>query len=271
MTLAMIGTSTGSLSIVPIAAWLIEREGWRTTLTALGFAATALLLAVTLLMRERPGPHDVESTAPPAAALRTNQHAQPADKLAVAAILKMPLFWILGLAAALGMAVPLAIGVSLVPLVLERGFSTMQSASLIAASGTSAIVSKFAVAVLADKVERTALLSLLIALAIVPALGLIYGSAFTAMVALAIVLGLTSGVIAPLFFTLLADRFGLANFGTVRGIMAPVTATIGAVGVRFIGEMHDATGNYDVGFQILAGLAIMASLLMLASRRIPCR
>ena len=126
-------------------------------------------------------------------------------------------------------------------------------------------------AVLADKVDRTWLLGLLIVLAIIPAMGLVVAGTFAALVTLTIVLGLTTSVIAPIFYTLLADRFGLANFGTVRGIMAPVTAIMGAVGLRFIGEMHDATGNYDLGFRILAGVAIAASILMLASRRIACR
>ena len=272
MTLAMIGTSTGGLTIAPLAAWLIEREGWRTTVTLLGLAMTVLLLALALLMRERPGPGDVETAAAPSVSLnQPNQHGATTEKLAIAAMLKMPLFWTMGMAAALGMAVPQAIGISLVPLVLERGFSTMQSASLIAASGTSAIIGKFIIAVLADKIDRTYLLALLIALAIIPALGLVYGKTLPAMIGLAVVIGLSSSVIAPIFYTLLADRFGLANFATVRGIMAPVTAIIAAAGVRFIGEMHDMAGNYDLGFQILAVFTILAALLMIVSRSIPCR
>jgi cyanate permease len=155
--------------------------------------------------------------------------------------------------------------------VLERGFSIMQSASLIAASGTSAIIGKFVIAALADKIDRTYLLCLLIAIPVIPALGLVFGKTLLAMIALAIVLGLTASVIPPIFYTLLADRFGLANFGTVRGIMAPVTAIIAAAGVRFIGEMHDATGNYDLGFQILAALTITGALMMIASRSVRVR
>ena len=272
MTLAMIGTSTGGLTIAPLAAWLIEREGWRTTVTILGLAMTVLLLALALLMRERPGPGDVETAAAPSVSRdQPNQHGATTEKLPIAAMLKMPLFWTMGLAAGLGVAVPQAIGVSLVPLVLERGYSTMQSASLIAASGTSAIIGKFVISMLADKIDRTYLLALLIALASVPALGLVYGKTLPAMIALALVIGLASSVVPPIFYTLLADRFGLANFGTVRGIMAPVTAIIAAAGVRFIGEMHDLVGNYDLGFQILAGLTILAALLMIVSRSIPCR
>ena len=233
---------------------------------------TVLLVTLTVLIRERPGPDDVETaSAATTSPNRPNQHGAPTDKIAVLAMLKMPLFWTVGMAAALGLAVPQAISVSLIPLVLERGFSTMQGASLIAASGTSAILGKFAMAVLADKIDRTYLLALLIALAVIPAAGFVYGTAFPAMIAMAIVLGLSASVVAPIFYTLLADRFGLTNFGTVRGIMAPVTATMGAVGVRFIGEMHDATGNYNLGFFILAGVAILASVLMLVSRAIPCR
>lgn len=272
MTLAMIGTSTGGLTIAPISAWLIEREGWRSTVTLLGMIMTALLLVLALVVRERPGPGDVETAAAPSVSRdQPNQHGATTEKLPIAAMLKMPLFWIVGIAAAVGMAVPQAISVSLVPLVLERGFSTMQSASLIAAGGTSAIIGKFVIAALADKIDRTYLLALLIALAAIPALGLVYGKTLPIMIALAVVSGLASSVVPPIFYTLLADRFGLMNFGTVRGIMAPVTAIIAAAGVRFIGEMHDMAGNYDLGFQILAGLTLMAALLMIVSHSIPSR
>lgn len=272
MTLAMIGTSTGGLLIAPLTAWLIEREGWRTALTVLGLTMTVLLIALALLVRERPGPDEVESKASPDAVPNLqNQHGAPTEKLAIAGILSMPLFWLVGLAAGFGMAVPQAIGVSLVPLVLERGFSNMESASLIAAGAVSAIIGKFVVAILADKIDRTYLLCLLIAIPIIPALGLIYGKTLFAMIVLAVVLGLTASVIPPIFYTLLADRFGLANFGTVRGIMAPVTAVIAAAGVRFIGEMHDATGNYDLGFYILAALTTMAALMMFYSRSMSIR
>lgn len=272
MTLAMIGTSIGGLTIAPVAAWLIEREGWRTTLSLLGLFMTVLLLTLSMILRERPGPGDVESAATASTSPnRPNMRGAPTDKLAIPTMLKMPLFWTVGFAAALGMAVPLAIGVSLVPLALERGYSNMQGASLIAVSATSAIIGKFAMAVLADKIDRTRLLSLLIGLVVIPTLGLVMAGTFAALIALTIVLGLTASVIAPIFYTLLADRFGLANFGTVRGIMAPVTAVIAAVGMRFIGEMHDATGNYDLGFQILGGVVVLAACLMLASRSLPCR
>jgi cyanate permease len=53
--------------------------------------------------------------------------------------------------------------------------------------------------------------------------------------------------------------------------MVPVTAIIAAAGVRFIGEMHDATGNYDLGFQILAALTITGALMMIASRSVRVR
>lgn len=269
MTLAMLGSSAGGLTIVPVAAWLIEREGWRTTLTILGLTMSAVLIGLALVTREWPGPDDKESEAKPGAApnLR-NQHDAPTEKLAIAAMLRKPLFWIVSMSAGFGMGVTQAISVSLVPLVVERGFSTMDGASLIAASGTAAIAGKLIVAALADRIERTYLLCLLIAAPVIPALGLVYGNTLFAMIALAVVLGFTSSVIPPMFYTLLADRFGIANFGTVRGIAVPVTAIIAAAGVRFIGEMHDAFGNYDLGFQLLSGLTIAAALAMLASRSI---
>jgi sugar phosphate permease len=267
MTLAMIGTSLGGLTIAPVAAWLIDKADWRTTLSYMGITLMVLLVALSLTIRDRPRPDESETSdeaARPQGQARAG--GAPAEVPGVALILKSPAFWMIGLAAAFGMSVPTAIGISLVPLVVERGFSLIDGGTLIAASGGSAIVGKLLFSMLADKIDRTLLLSLLIVLVAIPAAGFGLGQGFPLLVGLSMLLGFTTGVIAPLFYALLADRFGVQTFGTVRGLMAPVTAVASAIGVRFIGEMHDLTGDYRAGMQILVAVAIISAIVMFASR-----
>ena len=145
----------------------------------------------------------------------------------------------------------------------------MDGGTLIAVSAGSAIAGKLLFAFLADKIDRTLLLSLLILLVAIPAAGLALGDGFPLLTGLTMVLGFTTGAIAPLFYALIADRFGVRTFGTVRGLMAPVTAVFSAVGVRFIGEMHDLTGDYRFGLQLFVASAIIAALGMFASRNVP--
>jgi sugar phosphate permease len=272
MTLAMIGTSVGGMTIAPVMAWLIEREGWRTALTGLGIMLMLILMALSLTIRDRPRPDELET---PAASAGQPGQARPIDAheepLSVPMVLKSRAFWMIGVSAALGMAAPTAIAISLVPLVLERGFSMLDGGTLIAVSAGSAIGGKLLFAFLADRIDRTLLLSLLILLVAIPAAGYALGDGFPLLIGLTMVLGFTTGAIAPLFYALIADRFGVKTFGTVRGLMAPVTALFSAIGVRFIGEMHDLTGDYRLGMQLLVAFAVIAAVGMLASRKVPAR
>jgi hypothetical protein len=68
------------------------------------------------------------------------------------------------------------------------------------------------------------------------------------------------------FYTLLADRFGIASYGTVRGLAAPVTTMLSAVCVRFAGEVFDRTGGYELMFSCFVGLMLVAAVVIFATR-----
>ena len=87
-----------------------------------------------------------------------------------------------------------------------------------------------------------------------------------ALLCAAALMGVTSGTIPPIYQALVPDRFGLASFGTVRGMIVPITAGTGAVAVRFIGEVFDRTGGYDIGFMVFVAADLLAAALIFATR-----
>ena len=86
------------------------------------------------------------------------------------------------------------------------------------------------------------------------------------LIATALILGVALSVVAPVYIALMADRFGLAAFGTVRGLMVPVMSLVGAVSVRFIGEVYDRTGGYEVGLWTYLVLGVLASGMVYSTR-----
>ncbi len=273
MLLSAMGGSLGSIVIAPAVGWLIEQEGWRFTLQAMGAAITTILLAITFAIRERPDPGEVEGSVPhgPATASGLAPPAQtppaPAAPAKVSAILKMPKFWIIGISASTALAIIQAITISMVPLAVQSGMTPMQAASLISVTGAAAVISKLVLAVVADRFDRVHLLAGLFALGIVVNLLLLLGSGQIVLFGCAIMLGVASSAIAPTFYALLADTFDLASFGTVRGLMATMIAVIGAVAMRVSGEVYDRFGNYDYLFYAFMVLGLLAVVLILQTRR----
>jgi MFS family permease len=110
MAITAIGISLGPMIVVPLIGHLISAIGWRQTLILLGVVITIVLFALLALVRERPGPTDVE---PAAGAAAVNQPAAATGVLfGVGDILRMPQFWTLSLSAALAFGIQQTIIVS---------------------------------------------------------------------------------------------------------------------------------------------------------------
>lgn len=264
MALSVLGMSLSSVVMAPVVGHLIQGFGWRGALLTLAVADTVLLLGLALLVRERPGPGELEGGR--AAGAAAPAVAAPDTPKPVGALLRMPQFWFIALGSAVGMAVAQALTITLAPLALGGGFSMVQATGLISLTGAAALVSKLLLAVVADKVDRVTVLVSLYGLGALLNVALLATQGYVALIACAVVLGITTGSLAPLVYTLLADRFGAASFGTVRGLSAPFSAVLGAITVRFAGEVYDRTGEYDLMFASFIVAQVLAGLLMFSSR-----
>ncbi len=269
MALAAIGMSLGGIIVTPLVGWLIAAEGWRTTLVVIGAAVGVLMLLLALSMRETPGPNEHESRRQAVRTPAQREVALAASNVpppSASSILRMPLFWVLSIGIALGSGVNQGLMISLVPLALESGLTTMESASLISVTGVAGIASMLLLSVIADRWDRTVMLSILTLIGAIPCSFLLIAESFPALLFTALIIGLSLAVVTPIYIALLADRFGLAAFGTVRGLIIPVMSVIGAVSVRFIGEIYDRTGDYDLGLWIYLGVDAVAAGLIISTR-----
>jgi hypothetical protein len=75
-----------------------------------------------------------------------------------------------------------------------------------------------------------------------------------------------TGAVTPTFFALLADRFGSASFGTVRGLTLPILSAGGMLGARFGGEAYDRSGGYALMFQGFVVVLALCALTMASTR-----
>ncbi|WP_373096938.1 MFS transporter [Zhongshania sp.] len=264
MILAMMGASLGSIFIVPLIGWLIEHEGWRATLLIIGVFDMVFLLALALVVRERPRPGELETAAvsDDAEASKDLEGQSPAS---IKFLLSMPQFWTLGISCAIAMAMMQTIIITIVPLAVAAGLTTVQAAGLISITGVAALASKILLAVVADRFDRILMLAVLFALGTIVSILLVVGDTYLLLVACALMLGISSSAAAPIFYALLADRFGMSSFGTVRGLMSLLIAVASAVAIRLAGEAFDLMGNYDYVFYTFIGLGGLAVVLILST------
>jgi MFS family permease len=267
MVLTGLGISVGNLIGPPAIGLLVEAHGWRTALLMIGAAVGALLLALAVIVRERPGPNDVESARESVPAVRDSEGSRRAAlPMKVLAILKMPQFWTMSVSSALVHGVFTTVAVSFIPLARARGLTMLEATGLMSAMGGAAIVGALLLAPIADRVERVSQLSGLFLLGVLFNVVLLSGDRYPILLAGAATLGVATGTATPTFYALLADRFRTASFGTVRGMSLLVISVFIVIELRLGGELFDRTGDYKATFMACAAISLTAAALMFSTR-----
>ena len=269
MAISMMGMSLGTIVLTPLVGLSLSMLGWRHTLVLLGAIMGVIFLLAVFFMRERPAPGESEAGMANASPASVSAAAEPAEKpKKTLEILKMPLFWVPSLAAALALGVAQAIAITIVPMAQEAGISITQAATLMSMVGASSIAGKFLLVWAGDKVSRSLSLALMSTATALVSLLLIFANTYGMLLASSALLGLAVGAITPALLALLADNVGAASFGSANGIAMLMTSFSGAVAMRSAGEFYDRTGGYTLMFTVFVIVSIVSLLMLLLCLRL---
>lgn len=269
LTLGAFGLSLGSIVGAPVVGQLIESFGWRMSLIICGVAAAVIVVVPSLLLRIQPTATERASEGLAVDDTIDVGGVSQVRPLAVGSLLRMPQFWFIGLAIAIPMAVSQSVLVSMVPMAIQHGIATTLAATLVSASGLMAIASKVVLSVFADRINRTIVLASLFLIAAAENVVLFIvaiHAPFPVLLGCAVVQGLTSGMLMPVWTALVAERFGPRSYATVFGLMYPIILIMCAVLVRMTGEVYDRTGSYQLAFAAFVILEVIAAALMFSVR-----
>jgi len=212
---------------LPLAAWLVEMWGWRTTLRVLTLSAVATLFLGSLFI-------DTRTTEMPGgrsllAELREAMRAKPTRQFVLATGLLG-----IGIGTILVYQVPAmtAAGLSLTAASFWAGFRGFSQLGgrlpLMPIVDRLGVVNAYRLAVVAMAVGGVVL-----AFAGTPALALVF----------ALLVGFGVGASSPLQGMHSRDLFGVAGLGTAMGALAMVFMVVGSVGPTAAGWLAETTGS----------------------------
>jgi MFS family permease len=249
-----------STIFLPVAGWLIELLGWRDALLVL-----AILLGVTtipahaLVLRRRP--EDL-GLLPDGELAGPDQPPLPPQGVALSHALRDPAYWWLNSAFFLGMVAAVAIGIYLIPILLERGESLARATFITGLIGAAQVGGRVATTALERRVPEQALGAAVFALQAI-ALAVILVTSGLALTLLAVaLLGAGRGGVTLMRATLVADRYGRANFAAISGIPAAAQMAARAVAPGGAGLLVTWLGGYAPMLAVLVAIAICATLAM---------
>jgi MFS family permease len=249
-----------STIFLPVAGWLTERYGWREALVVLAIVLGVITIpAHALVLRRRP--EDL-GLLPDGETPRPDRPLPPAEGATLQRALRDPAYWWLNVGFFLGTAASVAIGLYLIPVLLERGQTLAIATLLTGLIGAAQTGGRIVITALERRVPDGVMGALVFALQAL-ALALILAPAGMEVMVLAVaLLGVGRGGTTLIRATLVADRYGRANFAAISGIPAATQMAARAIAPVGAGVLVSWLGGYAPMLVVLTVIALAATLAM---------
>ncbi|PAX87762.1 MFS transporter [Streptomyces albidoflavus] len=248
LTLVTLAGGLASTVFAPLTATLADHLSWRHTYLVLAGILAAVTIPAHALALRAPWPD--APTAPTHAAV------------GAAGVGRSRPFLLLAAAFTLSGFAMYAVVVALVPLLLERGYTTSQAAWALGIGGAGQTLGRTLYAALARRTTATARTTILIAL------GGLSTAAFAAapgpsalIIAVSIVAGMVRGNLTLLQATAITDRWGTTQYGRLSGLLAAPATTAAALAPFAGATLAVPLGGYAPLFLLLATFSAAASLI----------
>jgi sugar phosphate permease len=270
LSLLSLGLALGGLA-VPLVAWSMHTFGWRTTAIASG--VLALMVGIPLASVIRGRPEDMGLTVdgvPKPAPIKADGVDHPVStgtEFTARQALRTQAFWLLGLGHGVALLVVTAVNVHAITHMKEGlGYSVAEAAWFILLMTVGQVLGVLSGAWMGDKYDKRRVAATCMMMHGAGLLLLTYATHSAELVAFALLHGVAWGLRGPFMQALRADYFGRNAIGMILGLSAVIIAMGQIAGPMVAGFFADLTGNYRMGFTILALMACAGSGLFLLAK-----
>ena len=260
-----LGLALGGM-FVPFVALSIQSYGWRATAFVCGVAVIVLGYPLASIFRRRPEDFGltvdglgaargaVDVSAPPEA---TNEPEFTARQA-----LRTKSFWLLSAGHGVALIAVTAVNTHAINhMRISLGYTISQAAVYITLMTAFQVVGVLIGGWLGDKLRKNRMSAVCMLMHMAGLLLLTYAFGPVMLIGFAVLHGLAWGVRGPFIQAIRADYFGRKSIGMILGLSALLTAVGQVLGPLLAGIMGDATGNYILGFTVLALIAGAGSAL----------
>ena len=265
--------------VLPIVSFLImDASDWRTAYVALsGFACLAIIGPALVLMRSQPEDHGM---LPDGTTDLRNAQGDRTPQARVVEEVSWTLrearstraFWLITVFLICTPFVQGATNLHMAPIFHDRGLSEGQAVAIVSIFGMSSVSSILPTGFIMERVHvrlgamvQAVLVLTTMVLLLIPAGG------FPLAALWAVIFGVAAGMRNVIEVLLLANYFGRASLGAIKGFTAPFRM-ISPFGPVLAGFIRDESGSYTGAFILFASVAMLMLVLMVFAtqpRKVP--
>jgi MFS family permease len=248
LTIVTLAGGLASTVFAPLTAALADHLSWRHTYLVLAAILAAVTIPAHALALRAPWPEAPTSPAHKAADAADVARSRP--------------FLLLAAAFTLSAFAMYAVVVALVPLLLERGYTTSQAAWALGIGGAGQTIGRTLYAALTRRTTATARTTILIALggSTTAALAATPGP-YALLIAVSVAAGMVRGNLTLLQATAITDRWGTTHYGRLSGLLAAPATTAAALAPFAGAALAVPLGGYGSLFCLLAAVSVAAALI----------
>jgi len=250
-----------STVFLPLAAWLVQVQGWRSALILLAvILAIGTIPAHALLLRHRPEDLGLHADGKPASS--TTPSATQRD-VQLGEALRDPTFRWLMLGFCLSTAVAFGVHIHLVPILLDGGYSPTLAAALAGLVGAMQVVGRIVMGPLAGRVPLRMLAASVLAIQPIAILTLLLVPGLLGVAAFVVLFGAAKGCMTLVRPAFVAELYGRTNYASIAGVLAFAVTLAQAGAPVGAGAAYDALGGYQPILWALVLVSAMASVCLL--------
>jgi sugar phosphate permease len=264
------GAATGGLFVFLIAA-SVQAYGWRATAFSSGVIAILAGWPLARFIRGRPEQYgETVDGLPPAPKEEGAKHssAPVRDGLSAREALRTSAFWLLSLGHGFALLSVSAVNVHAITHIKEGLGYTLALASLVFTLVTvGQFIGVISGWVIGDRFRKRLVAAVCMLMHSAGLLMLTYATGPVVLMASALIHGVAWGLRGPFMQAIRADYFGRQSIGMIMGLSSLIVVLGNVAGPILAGAFADWTGNYQMGFTILAVMCGAGSLFFLMARK----
>ena len=265
LSIMSLGLAMGGLA-VPLIAWSMHLWGWRATAAGSGFLGLIFGLPMAGIIRRRPEDHGEHVDGIDPALIVAEQpgghEAAPVQvEFTAAQAIRTRAFWMLAIGHGLALLVVSAVNVHAITHMKEGlGYSVANASWVIMIMTFGQIAGVIFGASMGDRFDKRKVAALCMLAHGLGMVCLTFATNMAMLVAFGLFHGFAWGLRGPFMSAIRADYFGRNAIGLILGLSAVIIAMGQIGGPMIAGVMADLTGDYRLGFSLLALLSALGSL-----------